>query len=156
MWLQALPEADRRTSDDFFALLGELTGTSDYRLTQADLARRVWAVLFSEVEAPYWARLDQLSPQLHRREGRYLEQVNDLAKERRAAIDALALRLSKRHWKKSAGTEQLARLGRQRFPLPLCMCLGATWRLFYKGLHNASETARTRRQHDVTSGQCHR
>ncbi|MGE1084432.1 NEL-type E3 ubiquitin ligase domain-containing protein [Pseudomonas shirazensis] len=95
MWLQALPEADRKTSDDFFALLGGLTGTSDYRLTQADLARRVWAVLFSEVEAPFWARLDQLSPQLHRREGRYLEQVNDLAKERRAAIDALALRLSK-------------------------------------------------------------
>lgn len=95
MWLQALPEDDRKTSDDFFALLGELTGTSDYRLTQADLARRVWAVLLSEVEAPFWASLDQLSPQLHRREGRYLEQVNDLAKERWAAIDALALRLSK-------------------------------------------------------------
>lgn len=49
---------------------------------------------FSEIEAPFWARLDQLSQQSQGPEGRYLEQVNTLARERKAAIDALALRLT--------------------------------------------------------------
>nr|WP_314875557.1 NEL-type E3 ubiquitin ligase domain-containing protein [uncultured Pseudomonas sp.] len=57
--------------------------------------RREHGPAFSAVEAPFWERLDKLSPQLQRPEGQYLELVNALAKERKAAIEALALRLTR-------------------------------------------------------------
>ncbi|WP_449431884.1 NEL-type E3 ubiquitin ligase domain-containing protein [Pseudomonas putida] len=57
--------------------------------------RREHANEFSEVEAPFWARLDKLSPTQAGSDGRYLELVNQLAGERKAAIEALALRLTR-------------------------------------------------------------
>ncbi|NIE76971.1 hypothetical protein F3J45_21260 [Pantoea sp. Ap-967] len=49
---------------------------------------------FNEVEAPFWARLDALDG-AHPDSGDYLRASNELAMERQAAVEALALRLTR-------------------------------------------------------------
>jgi hypothetical protein len=50
---------------------------------------------FTDVEAPFWVRLDGVSEAEAGSEGAYLSQLNNLAEERKAAIEALALRLTR-------------------------------------------------------------
>jgi hypothetical protein len=50
---------------------------------------------FSDVEAPFWTRMERLSDNTESSEGTYLAQMNAIATERQEATDALALRLTR-------------------------------------------------------------
>ncbi|TDF77881.1 NEL-type E3 ubiquitin ligase domain-containing protein [Pseudomonas sp. H9] len=56
--------------------------------------RREHAERFTTVEQPFWTRLDALTDEEGISEGTYLEQANQLASEREAALKALALTLT--------------------------------------------------------------